>query len=235
MNMHGMLFEVLAIFMISPVERFVVINIGFVVVKISRFTVVQFFLSHLIAAADNRQTVEDVICVQQSRQFGSQSQRFKHLYTSEKFHTIVMSDENSDVKCAPEPTTDIEDGDTTGKRETWTNDWEFIMSCIALSIGLGNVWRFPFVAFENGGGAFLIPYLIVLVLIGQPIYYLELLVGQFSSRSSIKVYDMVPAFRGKSRAREFSDSAHLNSWTKSQGSVTDKTMRLPCAPHIMLP
>lgn len=83
-----------------------------------------------------------------------------------------------------------------GKRDTWTNDWEFIMSCIALSIGLGNVWRFPFIALENGGGAFLIPYLIVLVLIGQPIYYLELLVGQFSSRSSIKVYDMVPAFRG---------------------------------------
>lgn len=89
-----------------------------------------------------------------------------------------------------------------GKRETWTNDWEFVMSCIALSIGLGNVWRFPFVALENGGGAFLIPYLIVLVLIGQPIYYLELLVGQFSSRSSIKVYDMVPAFRGTYRIKK---------------------------------
>lgn len=86
--------------------------------------------------------------------------------------------------------------DGSGKRDMWTNDWEFIMSCIALSIGLGNVWRFPFVAFENGGGAFLIPYLISLVLIGQPIYYLELLIGQFSSRSSIKVFDMVPAFRG---------------------------------------
>lgn len=81
-------------------------------------------------------------------------------------------------------------------RETWSNDWEFIMSCIALAIGLGNVWRFPFIALENGGGAFLIPYLIVLLLIGQPIYYLELLIGQFSSRGCIKVYDMVPAMRG---------------------------------------
>lgn len=81
-------------------------------------------------------------------------------------------------------------------RDTWTNDWEFIMSCIALSIGLGNVWRFPFVALENGGGAFLIPYLVVLFLIGQPIYYVELLMGQFTSRGSIKVYDMVPAMRG---------------------------------------
>lgn len=84
-------------------------------------------------------------------------------------------------------------------RDTWTNDWEFIMSCIALSIGLGNVWRFPFVALENGGGAFLIPYLIVLFLVGQPIYYVELLMGQFSSRGSIKIYDMVPAMRGKWR------------------------------------
>lgn len=71
------------------------------------------------------------------------------------------------------------------------------MSCIALAVGLGNVWRFPFVALENGGGAFLIPYFVVLILIGKPIYYLELLIGQFSSRGSIKVYDMVPAMRGR--------------------------------------
>lgn len=41
------------------------------------------------------------------------------------------------------------------------------MSCIATSVGLGNIWRFPFTAYENGGGAFLIPYLIVLFLIGK--------------------------------------------------------------------
>lgn len=70
------------------------------------------------------------------------------------------------------------------------------MSCIAMSVGLGNVWRFPFVALENGGGAFLIPYLVVLFVIGRPIYYLEMLVGQFSSRGSVQVYDMAPAMRG---------------------------------------
>lgn len=70
------------------------------------------------------------------------------------------------------------------------------MSCIAMSVGLGNVWRFPFVALENGGGAFLIPYLVILALIGRPLYYLEMLVGQFSSRGSVQVYDMVPAMRG---------------------------------------
>ena len=44
---------------------------------------------------------------------------------------------------------------------------EFLLSCIAMSVGLGNVWRFPFTAYENGGGAFLIPYIVVLLMIGE--------------------------------------------------------------------
>lgn len=70
------------------------------------------------------------------------------------------------------------------------------MSCIAMSIGLGNVWRFPFTAFENGGCAFLVPYLIVLFLVGKPIYYMETILGQFSSKSSVKIWNMMPCFRG---------------------------------------
>lgn len=70
------------------------------------------------------------------------------------------------------------------------------MSCIAMSVGLGNVWRFPFVALQNGGGAFLIPYLVVLFLVGRPIYYLEMCIGQFASRGSVKIYDFAPALRG---------------------------------------
>lgn len=56
--------------------------------------------------------------------------------------------------------------------------------------------RFPFVALENGGGAFVIPYLIVLLVVGKPVYFLEMALGQFSSRGSVKVYDCVPAMRG---------------------------------------
>ncbi|KAH8299650.1 hypothetical protein KR044_004289, partial [Drosophila immigrans] len=98
------------------------------------------------------------------------------------------------AKGEPEATeADVEQGI---KRDGWNNDIEFLMSCIALSVGLGNVWRFPFIALENGGGAFLIPYLIVLILVGKPVYYLEMLLGQFSSRGSVKVYDFVPIMRG---------------------------------------
>ncbi|SPP89866.1 sodium-dependent nutrient amino acid transporter 1 isoform X2 [Drosophila guanche] len=82
------------------------------------------------------------------------------------------------------------------ERATWGKGMEFLMSCIAMSVGLGNVWRFPFTALDNGGGAFLIPYLIVLFLIGKPIYYLEMVIGQFSSRGSVKVFDLCPAMKG---------------------------------------
>ncbi|KAJ8986156.1 hypothetical protein NQ317_005629 [Molorchus minor] len=64
-------------------------------------------------------------------------------------------------------------GDQIEDRATWGNSIEFLMSCIAMNVGLGNIWRFPFVAYENGGGAFLIPYLLVLILLGRPMYYLE--------------------------------------------------------------
>lgn len=82
------------------------------------------------------------------------------------------------------------------KRETWSRGVEFLFSCIAMSVGLGNLWRFPAVAYNNGGGAFLIPYIIVLLIIGRPGYFLEMIVGQFSSRGTIKVYDCAPAMRG---------------------------------------
>lgn len=86
--------------------------------------------------------------------------------------------------------------DPSYKRATWSRGAEFLFSCIAMSVGLGNLWRFPFKAYENGGGAFLLPYIIVLLIIGKPGYFLEMVMGQFSSRGTIKVYDCVPAMRG---------------------------------------
>ena len=65
-----------------------------------------------------------------------------------------------------------------------------------MSVGLGNVWRFPSTAFKNGGGAFLIPYIIVLLFIGKPLYFLEMILGQFSSRGSVKVWAVSPIVKG---------------------------------------
>ncbi|XP_055531740.1 sodium-dependent nutrient amino acid transporter 1-like isoform X2 [Wyeomyia smithii] len=81
-------------------------------------------------------------------------------------------------------------------REKWGKGVEFMLSCIAYSVGFGNIWKFPYTALQNGGGAFLIPYLVVLFVVGRPIYYLEMVMGQFCSRGCVKVYDLAPIMKG---------------------------------------
>lgn len=58
-------------------------------------------------------------------------------------------------------------------------------------------------AYENGGGAFLIPYLVVLFFIGKPLYFLEMALGQFSSYGQVKVWAMVPILKGKAYSEIF--------------------------------
>ncbi|XP_013106366.1 sodium-dependent nutrient amino acid transporter 1 isoform X1 [Stomoxys calcitrans] len=93
--------------------------------------------------------------------------------------------------------------DNADDRPNWSNGLEFLMSCISMSVGLGNIWRFPFTAYENGGGAFLIPYLIVLFLIGKPMYYLEMIMGQFTSKGSVKAWSICPSFLGVGYGQAF--------------------------------
>lgn len=83
-----------------------------------------------------------------------------------------------------------------GERESWGSQWEFIFSCVGLSVGIGNVWRFPYLAYENGGGAFLIPYVILLVLVGKPMYFMEVALGQFSQLGPLAVWKLSPIGRG---------------------------------------
>ena len=84
------------------------------------------------------------------------------------------------------------------ERGNWSRPIEFILSCLNYAVGLGNVWRFPHLAFRNGGGAFLIPYLIMVFLVGIPIFFAELFVGQYSGLGPIKAYGFLsPLFKGK--------------------------------------
>ncbi|MCL1897597.1 MAG: sodium-dependent transporter [Micrococcales bacterium] len=62
-------------------------------------------------------------------------------------------------------------------RQQWSGQYGFIISAIGSAVGLGNIWRFPGVAYENGGGAFLIPYLIALLTAGIPILFLDYALG----------------------------------------------------------
>jgi len=63
-------------------------------------------------------------------------------------------------------------------REQWHSRAAFIMAAIGSAVGLGNVWRFPYVAYDSGGGAFLIPYFVALFTAGIPILILEMGLGQ---------------------------------------------------------
>ncbi len=62
-------------------------------------------------------------------------------------------------------------------RERWDKQAAFIMAAIGSAIGLGNVWRFPYMAYDNGGGAFFIPYVIALITTGVPLLALEYFLG----------------------------------------------------------
>jgi len=89
-----------------------------------------------------------------------------------------------------------DDDDEQYDRGHWGSKAEFILSCIGYSVGIGNVWRFPYLAYKNGGGAFLIPYFILLILVGKPFYYMETALGQFSRLSPLQVWRCAPIATG---------------------------------------
>jgi NSS family neurotransmitter:Na+ symporter len=68
-------------------------------------------------------------------------------------------------------------------REHWGSRFAFIMAAVGSAVGLGNIWRFPFRCYENGGGAFLIPYFIALFTLGIPLLILEFTLGHWSRGS----------------------------------------------------
>lgn len=79
----------------------------------------------------------------------------------------------------------------TDKRENWSARSGFIIAAIGSAVGLGNIWRFPYVAYENGGGAFLIPYLIALLTAGLPLLFLDYAVGHRSNGAPPKAYQQL--------------------------------------------
>ncbi|XP_051911293.1 sodium- and chloride-dependent GABA transporter 2-like [Hippocampus zosterae] len=83
------------------------------------------------------------------------------------------------------------------ERGQWSNKVEFILSVAGSIIGLGNMWRFPYLCYKNGGGAFLIPYLIFLFACGVPVFFLETALGQFTSQGGVTCWRKIsPLFEG---------------------------------------
>ncbi|XP_042205325.1 sodium-dependent neutral amino acid transporter B(0)AT3-like isoform X2 [Homarus americanus] len=88
-------------------------------------------------------------------------------------------------------------GDGVGEeRESWDSKWQYLLAVIGYAVGLGSVWRFPYLCQKNGGGAFLFPYLIMLAVEGIPVFYLELAVGQRLRKGAIGVWNQVSPYCG---------------------------------------
>uniref|UniRef100_UPI00398E619B sodium- and chloride-dependent neutral and basic amino acid transporter B(0+)-like n=1 Tax=Pristiophorus japonicus TaxID=55135 RepID=UPI00398E619B len=90
----------------------------------------------------------------------------------------------------------VDKSDENVERGNWSSKTDYLLSVIGSAVGLGNVWRFPYLAYRNGGGVFLIPYTLMLVLAGMPIFFLESSFGQFASLGPVAVWKAVPMLQG---------------------------------------
>lgn len=90
-------------------------------------------------------------------------------------------------------------------RQRWTSNSTFVMAAVGSAVGLGNVWRFPYLAGKYGGGAFLVPYLIALFVVGAPLLMLEIAVGQKMQQGAIGSFRKLhPSFGGLGLFTSFS-------------------------------
>ena len=74
------------------------------------------------------------------------------------------------------------------KRENFQSRLGFLLVSAGCAIGIGNVWRFPYVAGQNGGGIFVLLYLVFLLMMGVPVLTMELAVGRASRKSAVLAY-----------------------------------------------
>uniref|UniRef100_A0A665VHN9 Transporter n=1 Tax=Echeneis naucrates TaxID=173247 RepID=A0A665VHN9_ECHNA len=89
------------------------------------------------------------------------------------------------------------DAPTTATRGQWSNKIEFLLAVAGQIVGLGNVWRFPYLCYKNGGGVFFIPYVVFLFTCGIPLFLLETSLGQYTQQGSITCWTKIcPLFEG---------------------------------------
>ncbi|MDP1535970.1 MAG: hypothetical protein Q8L95_02145 [Burkholderiales bacterium] len=85
---------------------------------------------------------------------------------------------------------------TTRVREHWGSNKGFLLATLGSAVGLGNIWRFSYVVGENGGGAFLLVYLTMVMLVGVPLLLGEFALGRSTQRGSAAAFEaLAPARR----------------------------------------
>ncbi|XP_054721556.1 sodium-dependent proline transporter-like [Uloborus diversus] len=127
-------------------------------------------------------------------------------YISDKLKSCISSRPSSgsigvSVPLPPPEDTSSTISDSSGggsetERGTWGRQLDFFLSCVGYAVGLGNIWRFPYLCYQSGGGAFLVPYLLFLVICGMPLFFLEMSFGQFASLGPVAIWKICPIFKG---------------------------------------
>jgi len=97
----------------------------------------------------------------------------------------------------------------SGSHEQWSSRFGFLMAAIGFAVGLGNIWRFPYVTGENGGGAFIIVYLICVFCIGAPILMGEIMIGRRGHMSPQVAMRTVALAEGRSRSWQWVGGVNL--------------------------
>ncbi|XP_028269350.1 sodium- and chloride-dependent GABA transporter ine isoform X2 [Parambassis ranga] len=83
------------------------------------------------------------------------------------------------------------------QRLTWSGRLEFILASVGYAVGLGNVWRFPYLCYSSGGGAFMIPYVTMVLLCGVPLLFMEFTIGQYTRLGPVHAFAKIcPLFKG---------------------------------------
>ncbi|WMC11194.1 sodium-dependent transporter [Oceanimonas pelagia] len=82
----------------------------------------------------------------------------------------------------------------------WSSRFAFIMAAVGSAVGLGNIWKFPYITGENGGGAFVLVYLACIAVIGLPLMMAEVMLGRRGGKSPIGTMAQVAASEGRSRS-----------------------------------
>ncbi|XP_076436339.1 sodium- and chloride-dependent GABA transporter 1-like [Babylonia areolata] len=108
-----------------------------------------------------------------------------HIDPSESVQTSEAKDDKKEEEEKKDP-----------ERMQWSSKREYILSAIGYCVGIGNLFRFPYLCNRNGGGVFLIPFLSSLILIGLPLFAIEAVLGQFSGRNCQNVWAICPLFKG---------------------------------------
>lgn len=103
-----------------------------------------------------------------------------------------------DDSASSEETSDgrsVEEGGGEGRAQ-WGNALQFFFTLLGYCVGLGNIWRFPYLCQKNGGGAFVIPFLIMMALEGMPLLLLELALGQKMRTGCLGVWKVINPYLG---------------------------------------